>query len=389
MTKAGAGTSIGWFGPTLRLVVGTSALVMIAALVFAPNFWPFLTRLDHWTADWRTAYLTPRPQTQNPHLAIVAITDETLRNYVSSPIDRDLLARMVEAIDKAGAKAIGLDILFLKQTEAEKDERLIQAIRSAKAKMVLAALDERGALLPFQREFQTAFLTKAGQPVGYLNERHENDDVVRYTASPMRGSAYPKSFARLLAEAAGVTDPADAGKPIVWLLPPLDGKSAILTIAGERLFDPPAAAEVAQLKGRVVLIGGEFPFRDRHRVPISVRTGESMPGVAIHATVAAQLIDPRFNLSEISLFSTQLLLAALALCGLVMGLALWRNLSVAFIGHGFAVAVLLAVDAFCFAQLRLLLPFTLAVTAWVAGLTAGRLLGAFGLSARIFGSKSL
>lgn len=363
-------------------------LLAIGALLFAPRFWPVLTRLDHWTADWRTAYLTPRPATQNPHLAVVAITDETLKNYVSSPIDRDLLARMIEAIDKAGAKAIGLDILFLKQTEPEKDERLLQAIRSAKANVILGALDERGALLPFQREFQTAFLGKTGRPTGYLNERHENDDVVRYTASSYPGSAYPKSFARLLAEAYGVADASDAGRPIAWMLPPLDGKPPLLTIAGEKVLDAASAGEVAALKDRVVLIGGVFPFRDRHRVPISVRTGETMPGVMIHATVASQLIDPRFNVAEISPRSIQVLLGVLALLGLSMGLALWRNLSVAFLGHGFAVAVLLAVDAVCFSQLHLLLPFTLAVAALVAGLTAGRLLGAFGLSSAIFGRKS-
>jgi len=253
---------------------------------------------------------------------------------------------------------------------------------------ILGALDERGALLPFQREFQTAFLTKTGRPAGYLNERHENDDVVRYTASSMPGSAYPKSFARLLAEAYGAANATDAGRPIAWLLPPLDGKPALLTIAGEKLLDPAAAGEVAALKDRVVLIGGVFPFRDRHRVPISVRTGESMPGVMIHATVAAQLIDPRFDVAEITPRSIQVLLGALALLGLAMGLALWRNLSVAFLGHGFAVAVLLAADAVCFSQLRLLLPFTLAVAAWVAGLTAGRLLGALGLSGAILGRRS-
>lgn len=379
---------MGRLGQVGRFGAGLAFLLAIGALLFAPRFWPVLTRLDHWTADWRTAYLTPRPATQNPHIAVVAITDETLKNYVSSPIDRDLLARLVEAVDKAGAKAIGLDILFLKQTEPDKDERLLQAIRSAKAQVIMGALDERGALLPFQREFQTAFLTKAGRPAGYLNERHENDDVVRYTASSKPGSAYPKSFARLLAEAQGVNNASDAGRPIAWLLPPLDGKSALLAIAGEKLLDATAAGEVAALKGRVVLIGGIFPFRDRHRVPISVRTGETMPGVMIHATVAAQLIDPRFDVAEISPRSVQILLGVLALLGFSMGLALWRNLSVAFLGHGFAVAVLLAADAVCFSQLRLLLPFTLAVAALVSGLTAGRLLGAFGLSEAIFGRRS-
>ena len=371
------------FGLALRWLAGVAAVAIIAALMFVPNFWPALTKLDHWTADWRTAYLSPRPATQNARVAIVAIGDETLRNYASSPIDRGLLASIVTAVDQAGAQVIGLDILFLKQTEAAKDEQLIQAIRNAKATVVLGALDERGDLLPFQREFQGAFLAKAGQRTGYLNLRQENDDVVRYTASPNpAGGLYPKSFARLLAEAGGANSADDAGKPITWLLPPIDGKPEFLSIAAEKLLDPKAAAETAALKGRVVLIGGVFPFRDRHRVPLSVRTHEDMPGVAIHATVVTGLLDRRFNIVEISPLAVRVLLALLVSSSLAMGLALWRSTVVAFLGHGFAVALLLAIDAFCFTQLRLLLPFTLGVTAWVAGLSVGRLIGAVGLSDR-------
>lgn len=385
------GTRLAQLGRPVRLFAGLTALTVIAGLMFVPSFWPFVTRLDHWTADWRTAYLSHRPPTQNSRLAIVAITDATLRNYTSSPIDRDLLARLVEAIDKAGASVIGLDILFLKQTDADKDERLIQAVKKARAKVVLGALDERGDLLPFQREFQFAYLARAGQPTGYLNTRHENDDVVRYTASPAPGSIYPRSFASVLAAAVGVVNADDAGKPIAWLMSAADGTPAFFSIDGEKLLDPALqkanADQITALKGRTVLIGGVFPFRDRHRVPITVRTGEMVPGVVIHATVIAGLIDPAHNIAEIAPGTVRMMLAGLALAAMALGLALWRSVPVAFLGHGFAVGLLLAADAFCFTQLRLLLPFTLAVTAWVAGLTAGRLFGAFGASDLIFGRK--
>jgi adenylate cyclase len=362
----------------LRWLAGLAAIAVIAALMLVPNFWPFVTRLDHWTADWRTAYLSHQPATQNARIAIVAITDETLRNYVSSPIDRGLLADIVAAVDKAGATVIALDVLFLKETDPAKDERLIQAIRGARGKVILGGADGRVDLLQFQREFQAAYVSRAERPVGYVNTRHENDDVVRFTASamPPGQSPYPKSFARLIAEAAGAQGGDDLSRPIPWLLDAADGKPAFLTIAGEKLVGAVATETAAALKGRVVIIGGVFPFRDQHRVPLSVRTGQTMPGVYIHATVAAGLLDPSRRVAEISPLATRLLLAVLAVAAVLMGLAFWRSMAVAFLGHGFAVALLLAVDAICFTQFRLLLPFTLAVTAWVAGITAGRFLGA-------------
>ncbi len=360
----------------IRALAGVAALAVVAALMLAPSVWPLVTRMDHWTADWRTAYFSKQLPAQHPRVVVVTITDETLRNYASSPIDRGLLARVVQAIDSAGAAVIGLDILFLKATEPIKDEQLIQALRTARAKVIVGALDSRGELLQFQREFQTAFLSRTDLPVGYLNLRHENDQVVRFTASPGAAGEMPKSLSRLMAEAGGARNSDDVGKPIPWLLPVSETKPAFLTVAAERLLGPTAAVDGAALKDKVVIIGGDFPFRDRHSVPLSVRTGKEMAGVFIHATVVAGLLDAGPRLAELSPFTVRLLLALLALAAIGLGLSMWQTNAVAFLGHGFAVAVLLAVDVLCFTQLRLLLPFTLAVTAWAAGITAGRFLGA-------------
>ncbi len=364
------------FARAVRALAGLAAMAVVAVLLLAPSYWPFVTRLDHWTADWRTAYFSTRLVGPHPRVAVITINDETLRNYASSPIDRGLLASIIQAADRSGAAVIGLDILFLKATEPLKDEQLIQALRNARAKVVLGALDARGELLQFQREFQTAYLSRADLPVGYVNTRHEIDDVVRFTASPGPAGDYRKSFARLLAEAAGARSADDAGKPIPWLLATADGKPAFPSVAAEKLLGPMGASEGALLKDRVVIIGGAFPHRDQHRVPLSVRTGQTMAGVFIHATIVAGLLDAGPRLAEISPLTARLLVAGLALAAILLGLSMWQTNAVTFLGHGFAVVVLLAVDVVCFTELRILLPFTLAVTAWVAGITAGRFLGA-------------
>ena len=359
---------------------GFAGLTGVVLLMFVPSVHPRVTRLDHWTADWRTAYLSPRADTQNAQVAVVTITDETLRNVVSSPVDRGLLADIVAAIDAAGAKAIGLDILFLKPTDASKDARLVEVLKTARVTVILGALDERGDLLPFQRAFQTEFLAKTGRVSGYVNLRHETDGVVRFTASPAPGSATPKSFARLMAEAADPNAVDDAATPIPWMQSARDGKPALLALPAEMLLGAagPDEAKLAAgvLKDRIVFVGGNFPFRDQHRVPLSVRTGQSIPGLMIQATITAGLLAPQYQIAEISPIMVRLLLAATALSGMAMGYALRRQASVASLEQGFAVVVLLALDAICFTQLRILLPFTLAVTAWVAGLASGRFFGA-------------
>lgn len=371
MAAGQASTKRLWRGvPKLRLLLGAGSVLCIGALLTLPSFAPWLSRAEYWTADWRTAFLSYRAPAQHPRIAIVAINDNTLKDYASSPIDRGLLARIITAIDAAGAKVIAVDVFFLKKTEPDKDAALLAAIRGATASIILGAIDERGALEPFQRQFQTSFLTEAGRPAGYLNLRHESDDVVRFTASPAPNSAFPKSFARLLMEADGAVSIDDAGKPIPWRLQPADGAETFLKIPAQDLLAAPASLE--RLKDRLVLLGGDFPLRDRHRVPLTVRGGDTMAGVTIHAHILAGLLEPSKQISELSPHAVQIVLALVAVLGSLLGWSLWSTSVVNFLGWSFASVVMVGIDAFCFVGLGLLLPFTLALVAWVAGLTAGR-----------------
>ena len=92
-----------------------AVFAVLSTLLFAeivPRYAPGLLRFEHMLGDVRTAYLSDRLPSQHPHVAVVSITDETLKdNKVRQPIDRGLLARLVDAVDAAGAKVIGIDIL--------------------------------------------------------------------------------------------------------------------------------------------------------------------------------------------------------------------------------------------------------------------------------------
>ena len=61
--------------------------------------------------DWRYRLRGPRPASDA--LALVEVDDATIEAYGNWPLPRDQYALLIEAIDQAGARAIGIDLLFL------------------------------------------------------------------------------------------------------------------------------------------------------------------------------------------------------------------------------------------------------------------------------------
>ena len=265
-------------GPLIGFI---ACLLGLVALLFAPLWAPTLLRLEHWTADWRTAFLSHRAPEAHERLAVILISSETLESYpYLSPVDRGLLADLVRAVDGAGAHTIGLDVFFAKATEKIKDEALLNAIRQAKAEIVMAGVDHRGRLKAKQKHFQQDFLRRAGRPVGFINLRKEQDGVIRYRPESAVDSDIPNSFSYQLARAE-ITATGEKPARISWLLPPRNSKQTFLTLAAEALLTSTTAAaassrksDIRKLKGRIVLIGGEFAYRDRHETPLTVRSGK-------------------------------------------------------------------------------------------------------------------
>jgi adenylate cyclase len=369
----------------LAALVALASSLLLAELV--PRFAPGLLRFEHVLGDARTAFLSDRLPSQHPHVAIVGISDDTLReSKIRQPIDRALLARLVEAIDAAGAKVIGIDILSARTPPPDNEDMLIAAIRKAKAKVVLAAVDERVGLSKAHLEHQARFIAATGRAAGFVNLATEHDWVVRFKAQPSQGSAYPDSFARLLAESYGAKVD-DSRRRIAWLLEPRDGSDTFLTIPAEIVLKAPddagARAARARLKDKIVVIGGLFADLDRHLTPLTARTGELQPGVLIHAHIAAELVDGRsIGQLEVDTWRLRVGLAVVAALGFLVG---WRfRLSRRGILLGsVATVAIIVVDTLVFWQWRIILPIVLALLAWFLGEFAGHYLG------RWFGPRTL
>src|SRR5262249_26645413 len=201
--------------PLLGTIVAGLAAIGLSGI--APRYAPGLLRFEHAMGDVRTALLSDRPETQHARVAVVGIDDATLAPYKTRlPLDRVLLARLIDAVDATGTAAIGLDVLFTATVVPDGEDVLIEAIKRARAHVVLAAADERLGLSDAQREHQASFLAQAGRPAGYANLAIERDWVVRFKAAAAAPTAFPKSFAGLLAEAAGARGET-SHRRIAWL----------------------------------------------------------------------------------------------------------------------------------------------------------------------------
>ena len=118
----------------VAIVVGTRADIRLGDV--------FLTSLSRW-------------DTPPDDIVIIAVNEETLaRLPYRSPVDRGLLADVIEHVAAAGPKAIGIDILIDQASEPEKDARLRAALGRASVPVIMAhagtsdGLTERQASVP-------------------------------------------------------------------------------------------------------------------------------------------------------------------------------------------------------------------------------------------------
>jgi CHASE2 domain-containing sensor protein len=356
-------------------VAATFALVVTVLFHLLAQDFPVALRFEHQLADWRTGLLSDRLPTQHPQIAVVLVDDDTLKGLpYTSPVDRGVLARLVERLDAAGAKAIGLDFVFQRPTESGKDKALITAIRTTHAPVILAAGDERTrGLSEEELDYQRDFITQTGRRAGYANLDEDPDDVVRHRVDKSPDGRYPLSFAARLAEIDGKADTDPSGR-MAWLRRPANNADTFFTVKASLVLDDSAVGEAvrARIKGRLVLVGGAFPDRDRHRTPLFASDGEGgtrdIHGVFLHAQALAQILDGRYVL-ETADWPVVLLVS---MAGFMLG-AHFQHRGFSWISGTVSTGLLIGLDLLLFWQLRWIVPYIAAVTAWVVGGFGGSL----------------
>ena len=277
---------------------GKEALIVAAIMLFgaiggilAPRIVPTIAAAENWSADLRVALLS-LPQPQHPDIVVVAINEDTLADLpYRSPVDRVFLGDLIEWLDRAGVRAIGIDMLFDQPTEPSKDERLRAALDNASAPIILAWAEVQDELTERQAAFLRTYL-KGTRP-GLVNLMTDPIfGTVRWIFPGRQGDdgAIP-GFAPAIAQSLGVATPPDAIS-LIYRPPPEPGALPFRLFPAHAVrFLPPS-----WFAGKIVLIGVDLPLVDRHRTPWSAAEGAHkglQPGIVIHAHALAQLLDPR------------------------------------------------------------------------------------------------
>ena len=127
-------------GLALFLTIGFAALHLVA-----PDL-PGLRHLELYALDLRLRLRTPEPIASD--IVIVSIDDRTITELGRWPVPRQALAEVVRILHRAGAKAIGLDLLF---AEPERAQELVA--QAGDAALAEAMREARNVVLPFTFRF--------------------------------------------------------------------------------------------------------------------------------------------------------------------------------------------------------------------------------------------
>lgn len=296
---------------TRRLIV--TAVMLVVALLLARLSWslPFTDDAERALFDYRSFVLAEQVE-QDERVVMVVYDDQTLIELEKrSPLDRGLLAEALRNLDAMGAKAIGIDILF-DQPQSE-DAELIDVLRSMQTPVSVAYANTETNELDIvydQQQYLDAFMAQ-------LEGSNARPASIKLSAESGVTRVWPE-IERGLPPLLGRSMLASAGEPEDLTFPGYEGairylkpafvEYPVFTTLKIDLFADPALMSIPQVReqfaqqieGRYVLVGGNIIDYDRTLTPFSgfddaaVESGARdvrPPGIEIHATTIAQMLD--------------------------------------------------------------------------------------------------
>ncbi|MEH6757466.1 MAG: adenylate/guanylate cyclase domain-containing protein [Parasphingorhabdus sp.] len=278
--------------------LGSTLLFIILAVLMARFSWstPLIQDAERALYDMRVSVFAPEVEKEDRIVMIVYNEDTLKLTGQRSPVDRTILAQALETIDKAGAKSIGIDILFT--MPQDDDALLIESFNNMKTPTYLAYADPvANPEIDFaEHEFLNQFVGEIkGKAVSKTSIRleTESDGVAR------RWTALPKNLPPFLAIALTKPNPQFAqNEGAIRYLVPKNADMPVFDKFPIESFADPTTADMLQsfIKDKYVLIGGDFIDRDRFETPIgSILHLQSddgkMIGLEVHAHMLAQLLD--------------------------------------------------------------------------------------------------
>ncbi len=301
-------------------------LAFLAVLLTEGAWWLGMARDMEWRAlderfrwRWQLRVLPPRSQ----DIVIAGITEETVaaeKWQQRSPLPRQHLARVIEALSDAGAKVIVLDVLL--DTETPDDELLLKAMRKAGNVVIPAELlpDAPGTYKP---GLPIAAFRRAAAGVGFAALWEEGDRLHRFMR--LTRPDVPLTFFPAVATARwlGISEGAlvarvGGNRPLLidYAAPPRTPPDR----GGFRFFrsDHVAAGVLPKewFQGKIVLVGSYLKDApDRFLTPLSYtfdrRRSDYMAGVEVVAHCVNTMLHPQRSVGRVSTLLLTFLLCAL------------------------------------------------------------------------------
>ncbi|KRA81326.1 adenylate/guanylate cyclase domain-containing protein [Altererythrobacter sp. Root672] len=316
---------------TRRLVL--TALLLIVALLLARFSWylPVTDQAENRLYDLRSFVLAAQVD-QDDRIALVVYDDQTLINARKrSPLDRGLLADALRNLDGMGAKAIGIDILF--DQPQDEDDELIATLRAMKTPVSVAFAEtsvNQGDIKYEQQQYLEQFLARLeGSKAHPASIALSNADGAT-RVWPKLVPQLPPTLGRAMLAAAGESSKAFPGYEgsIRYRRAASDEVPVYSPLQIDSLVNPDVLPYLQPaIEGRYVLIGGDIVDYDRVATSLTAATGETPPGMQVHAEMIAQMLDGA-RLSQPAPVVLWLLGLAVVLTAALTGLVELRNLRI-------------------------------------------------------------
>lgn len=301
---------IRWLSPFVRRLALREWLMLFISLLvlaLAVGWQNGLGRLDQSLYDFFVS-IDSKPVRED--IIIVAIDDYSLSQLGRWPWSRTMHADLINKLNKAKPRAIGLDVI-LSETEPPQAD----GSRPGDKKLTAALMQSKRAVLPVVMTTAGRGLTiglpipefaDAAHALGHINLEHDTDGVVRsvFLYEGQNGKVWPHFAAALLETGENIQYSGATTPPVKTFTP-----SLIDTVQrGDQIYIPfdgsighfQSVPYVSVLRGEVadefftdkyVLVGATaLGMADSYPTPVSGNSG-AMPGIEINAHVLASLLD--------------------------------------------------------------------------------------------------
>ncbi|WP_020186251.1 adenylate/guanylate cyclase domain-containing protein [Methylopila sp. 73B] len=306
----------------VRAAVAAAVVLALALIVAGPLGW----RLDAPAYDLLSTIAPPAPADD---IVVVAIDEPSFAEIGRQwPWPRALHGQLVTALRAAGARVVGLDIVFAEASSAEGDQALADALGPD---VVLGAdltvIETPHATQTIRVDPLPAFLARGATP-GLVAVTLDRDGVLRRVRSA------EDAFAGAVAAASGAASGASPKRALIRFR---GGPRTYRTISYYQALDPGTFLPPGALRDAVVVVGlstqtaadASAGGTDAFATPYTSRTGRLTSGVEIQATLVDALRS-RDLVTPAPLWAELLALAVAGAAGLGLagsGRVSWRSVA--------------------------------------------------------------